>query len=472
MKPVRTFVRARLAAVALVAATALLAALAASPIAAAASAGDDFGFYEQGARASALGGAFTARSDEVSTLFYNPAGLAFLGGVRIKTNMNFGHRDMSAAWPDADRAYTSAPRELQGSLAASWQPIKRITLGFGYSTPWSYESLWSPGWSGRTACKMNLLRARTLSVNAAVELFKGFAVGGGWHFATSDLEWQHDLSWNLPNYPLEDDLFIESVHALKGKGRGFTAGAMWKIVPAVAVGARYRQSIAVDYTGYNRFNSPVQQGDYVPLPTGGGTWVDNLINFFFVDQDVTASLTLPRQIACGVLLTPVESLSISVDVQWDRWSEFGDWVISSVEEVLAPIWTEVYAEFYGIAPDYGVQGVPLGLSDTRTVKAGVEYRVTPHIALRGGYARHGSAVAEADRTPVYPDLARTILSLGFGYEGPLFSIWGDGERVSDLSFDLFVRYAAAADGPSAYPGYEMTYESSRIVAGVGAGFSF
>ena len=457
---------------AVLAAVALLSLSAAVPAAFAASAGDDFGFHEPGARAAALGGAFTARSDEISTMFYNPAGLAFLGGIRLKTNVIAGRRNLTASWPDADRVYRSDQLELLGSFAASWQPIKRITLGVGFDSPWSYDSLWTPAWSGHTLCNVSLFKARTLGLNAAIELFKGFAVGGGYRFVTSDLEWQHDLYWNIPNYPLENDVLVESVHALSGKGQGFTAGVMWKVVPAVTIGASYRDSVALDHEGRVAFTTPIYNYDYVPLPSGGSTNLYTLVDMFFVDHDVAAQLNLPREIACGVAVTPLERLSLSVDLKWTRWSEFGDWIISAVEEDIAPLWSETFVDFYGIAPDHEVQGIPLGLADTRAVKAGLEYLVTPHIALRGGYARHRSSVGEANRTPVYPDLDRSVFSLGFGYEGPLFSIWGDGERVSDLSFDLYVRYAAAAAGPSALPGYEMTYDSSRVVFGLGAGFSF
>lgn len=455
----------------------LLAAIVLAPppaAASSASAGDDFSIHEPGARAAALGGAFTARSDDVSTIFYNPAGLAFLGGIRLKANLISSRRNMTAAWPGDDYAYRSRPLELQGSFAASWQPFKRVTLGAGFSTPYSYQSLWTPGWSARTVCKQNLFKAQYLSLTAAVEIFKGFAVGGGLDLVSSNLEWQHDLLFNIPNYPLPSDLFVESAHDLRGRGRGFTAGAMWKIVPAVQIGARYRQSVAVDYEGFNLFNTPTMTSASVPLPTGGYTFLSMLLDLFYVGQDVTARLTLPREIAGGVLLTPVPRVSLSLDLQWSTWSEFGDWVITSVNEGgdLSPSFPELYQDFYGMAPDYGVQGVALGLSDTRAVKAGLEYLVTPHIALRAGYARNRSSVGEANRTAVYPDLDRSIYSLGFGYEGPLFSIWGDGERVSDLSFDLYVRYAAAEAGPSTYPGYEMTYDSGRLVVGVGAGFSF
>ena len=419
------------AAVFVLAATLAASLLSAVPAAFAAASGDDFAFYEQGARAAALGGAFTARSDEVSTLFYNPAGLAFLGGIRLKTNVVFGRRSVTAAWPGDETVFRTRSIDLVGNYAFSWQPIRRVTLGAGSSTPYSYQSLWTVNWSGSALCRQSLFKAHYLTLAAAVELFKGFAVGAGLELVSSKLEWQHDI--------LYYDMYFLSRHELRGKGLGLTAGVLWKIAPAVSIGARYRESVPVDYEGYNIFHS------YSGI----------------LPQDVTASLTLPREIACGAVLTPAPRVSLSLDLQWNTWGGFGGWTITAVDE-----------DFQAALPDLATQSGALSLSDTTTVKAGLEYRFARHMALRAGYARRPSSVDDDVRSPVYPDLARSILSFGFGYEGPAFSIWGDGERVSDLSFDLYLRYASATAAPSALPGYEMTYDSSRLVVGVGAGFAF
>ncbi|MGZ5476263.1 MAG: hypothetical protein ACXW29_08025, partial [Thermoanaerobaculia bacterium] len=55
-----------------------------------------FGLYEQGAKATAMGGAFVATADDPSAIFYNVAGLAqqrrftvFGGGTTINFNNEF-----------------------------------------------------------------------------------------------------------------------------------------------------------------------------------------------------------------------------------------------------------------------------------------------------------------------------------------------------------------------------------------------
>ncbi|MCK7462038.1 MAG: outer membrane protein transport protein [Sphingobacterium sp.] len=189
---------------------------------------------------------------------------------------------------------------------------------------------------------------------------------------------------------------------------------------------------------------------------------------------MTGRLTMPREIACGLALRPLPQLSLNLDVEWDRWSEFGRWEFASVNAGgdLSPGFTPVHEEFYGISPDYGVQGFDLAVRDSKKLKAGAEYRLGRWFALRGGFARHESSVDPAGRTPLYPDPGFNLYSFGAGYEGPLYSIWDDEKTVSRLSIEFFIRYAAADEAGSTLPGYEMSYGARRWVGGVGVGFIF
>ena len=437
-------------------------------------AADDFSFHEAGARAASLGGAFTGRADDAATLFYNPAGLAFLGGIRFKTNIILGNRTTSAAWPGGGPAYRSDPFEILGGHVLSWQPVRRVTVATGLFPVAGFDSLWNPAWSGRAASLRSELDVRSFRTAVAVEVIKDFAVSAGLDVVTSTLAWNYKILFDLPNSPLPEPYAIESRLTLKGQSVGFVAGALWKIVPAVQVGASYRGAVGIDLSGNDTFAYSSTGGGLVPGPEGHPEYVYDLLRRFYKNQSFTARLTLPREIACGVALTPFWRISLCADIVWTRWSEFGEWTFRSVsaDDELSPNWTQIYEDFYGIGPDYGTQGVPFALEDTKRIKAGLEFRPSKTIAVRVGYARHESSVSAADRTPVYPDLARDVFSLGFGYEGPVFSIWRNDERIADLSFDAFARYATAKPGESTYPGFEMTYSSKRFVWGVGVGFCF
>ena len=243
-----------------------------------------------------------------------------------------------------------------------------------------------------------------------------------------------------------------SQHEAGGHGLGFAAGALWKVFSGLQVGARFQKSASVDLAGWNTFLFPniVNYGKtQVPDPYGGMRSVSSLLDLFYISQEVTGRLTLPREIACGLALRPLPQLSLNLDVEWDRWSEFGRWEFTSVDAGgdLSPGFTPVHEEFYGISPDYGVQGFDLAVRDSKKLKAGVEYRLGRWFALRGGFARHESSVDPAGRTPLYPDPGFSLYSFGAGYEGPLYSIWDDEKTVSRLSIEFFFRYAAADEAP-------------------------
>jgi long-chain fatty acid transport protein len=435
---------------------------------------DDFGYHEPGARAASLGGAFTARADDVSTLFYNPAGLAFLGSFRFKTNITLGSRDTKAAWPDGGQAYRTNPYEILAGHAVSWQPVRRVTVGAGLFPVATYSSVWNRAWGGRTAAIRSELYTGSFRAAVAAEVVKDLAVSAGLDVMTTNVIWHYSIPFNFVISPLPEPCEVESRNALDGRGVGLVAGALWKIVPAVQIGASYRQAVGIDLEGRSTFSYPTLNNQIVAGPGGTFTYVADLAERFYRNQDETGRLTVPRDISCGIALTPFTWLWLYADIQWTRWSEFGAWAFRSVNEDgdLAPGWTLEYEEFYGISPDYGTQAVAFALADTRNIKAALEYRPAKHVAIRVGYARCQSAVTAVDRSPVYPDLDRNIYTLGFGYEGPVFSIWRNSERIADLSFDAFARLASATPQASAYPGFEMTYSSKRFTWGVGVGFSF
>ncbi len=436
---------------------------------------DDFTFHEIGARAAALGGSFTARADDISAIFYNPSGLAFLGGVRFKTNLTFGARKLNAIRSDTGLTFPNGPGELRGSHFLAWRPARGISLGWGVYSPFNFDSLWPRGWTGEfvsLAAKVNTLTFRSA---VAVEPLKGLALSVALDLVSLKVGWDHKILFDVTNYPLSQPVKVTSFYELRGHGVGFAAGLMWKVLPGLQFGARYQKSVALDLIGVNSYIIDYET-TYVTLPAPDVPFrvLSDLLNWFYSSQTVTGRMTVPREIACGVSFAPVRGLSLSLDLKWDRWSQFGQWQFRSVNEGgdLSPRFPPLYREFYGIEPNYGIQGVDLTLRDSRSVKAGVEYRAGKRLAIRAGFARHGSSVTDGDRTPLYPDPAFSIYSFGAGYEGTLFSSWDSEKAVSQLSLDFFIRYATSDTVTSGLTDPPLIYGAKRWVAGVGVGLVF
>ena len=161
---------------------------------------------------------------------------------RFKTNLAFGPRAIDGAWPEGGRSYRSEPKEFLGSLALAWQPVRRVTFSAGLFYPYTYESSWSPNFGPNSDCRQNRLRTTYIRAAAAVEVFKGFAVSAGVDYVTSALQWKHLIT-------VDPTTIVDSRHELTGRGWGFAAGVLWKIVPALQVGARFHQAVPIDYAG-------------------------------------------------------------------------------------------------------------------------------------------------------------------------------------------------------------------------------
>lgn len=435
----------------------------------------DFSFFEVGARAAALGGAFTARADDITAVFYNPAGLAFLGGVGFKTNLTFANRKIGATRSDTGLTFPTGQTEFRGGHFLTWRPAKGIGLGLGYFSPYNFDTRWPRTWSGDQASLAARFNAETFRAAVAVEPVKGLALGAGLDLVSLRLGWEHKILFDLETYPLTQPAVIRSLHEARGHGVTWTAGLLWTTLPWLRLGARFGQSVAVDLLGVNDFVfEPGTMYDTLPAPDRPYRLLSDFLDLFYAEQTVKARLTLPREIACGLVLAPVRKLSLSLDLSWQRWSDLGAWRFTSVKEGgdLNPEFSPLYREFYGIEPNYGVQGIDLGLVDTRSLKAGLEYKLGRWFAVRAGLARLASAVEAAARTPLYPDPGFTVYSFGAGYEGPLFAIWDAEQAVSTLSLDFFVRYAASDTVSTPLPAFDLVYHADRWVAGLGVGLIF
>lgn len=435
-----------------------------------------FALYELGARASALAGAFVARADDTSAVYYNPAGIAFLDGFRIKTNIQFGTLNTTAFSPNADTHFKSNPYQIQGLYYVTWSPFDKITIGFGRFTPYSTDMDWGGEWPGKDFCISSQLISYYYRPTVAVKLTKGFALGIGVDFVFSKAEWSHYIDFPTENIPqVSTSYFMDSRHHAEGTGVGFVAGLLWKIGKRLHIGGKYQHKTVINAKGKNTFHDPfiATSNPSIPGPENKLVKVRTLMDSYYALQNVNLRISYPTEIALGLMFLPVDRLMLLFDFQWDKWSEAMIWTFQSdkTDADLSPEFMETYGAFFGMVPDYGKQSADLKWKDTWNFKFGIEYAISSVLALRAGYAHSPSAVDGSFLHPIIPDLNHNIISIGAGYEGPLFSVWDD-KKMSNFTFDLFMQYMFSNKQMSSLPGFRFSYDTDRFVAGVGVGFDF
>jgi long-chain fatty acid transport protein len=428
--------------------------------------------FNLGARAAGLGGAFVAKADDASALFSNPAGLAFLKNIRVKADLSFSTGPLTASRPATGSVAKSGPSQFRGTVALSWRFIKRAALGIGLHAPYNLETQWPNHWDGNGLCLSSSLSAVCVRPTISVELLRGLSLGLGLDLVSAKVGWSH--AFPLPfSFPAPQGSLVESVQDLSGSGTGFEFGFLWKAHPLIQVGLTYKNQVPINFKGENVFQASETVGLDVPSPEGGIIRYRDLLYTFYKNQSVRTRLTLPKKIVFGLMSSPTPRLSVLADLEWTGWSALGSWEFQSVndDQHLSPDFNSVYQAFYGVSPNYGLQSANLVLKNTWAIKGGVEYRPKEHFAVRGGFAHAEASTNTAHLNPVNPDLGQSAISLGFGYEGPLYAM-GEERQISELSLDAFVRYAFFDAQTSSLPGYELAYKGNRWTIGVAVGFNF
>ena len=409
-----------------------------------------FRIFELSARAATLGGAFVARADDVSAVFYNPAGLAFLTGLRVKTNICYLQMTSTAEYPGSPEPFKSTPHQIRGSYFISLNIKDIIGFGIGGFTPNLMEIKWPDYWVGNTLSIHSKLNTYYIRPVVAVKISDHLAVGAGMDFIFSDVTWVYNRIFTFQERESGYYLAADSRSDVNGKGIGFVTGILIRISDNFQIGGRYQPKVKLDLEGSHNFH--IRHGWNPP---------------FFGVQEVTSALTMPQEFVLGFMYSPVRSLNLQLDIQWIGMSKIKQW-----EFYFDPQFYEAFEDYWGIRPDYARQGIDLNLRNTSRIMFGIEYRLRNLIAFRAGYTYQKTSVDGLMVHPVLPDLDTNILSFGIGYEGPMFSTYSYDERIGGLSIDAYFQYGFSPSRMSALTEFPATYQASRWLVGVGLGFNF
>jgi len=352
---------------------------------------------EQDAEAMGAGGAFTARADNPSAIFYNPAGITQLDGINAKlgttlvtvqtTYQKPGGGDKSS---NKDRIDTPTYFYLTGKIN------EKFSAGFGFYQPYGLASDWQSNWPGRHLVTYALLRTYFFNPVIAWKPTERISIGFGIIGAYSDINLNSRLSYRkiteATGVPLAEGMLdgVEGHSRLRGEGSGagVNAGILYKVNDKIKVGISYRSPIRIRYFGRAEF----RKSDSLISPFVA---VINALNF---NSDVRAKITMPPQLLAGIAFSPTDKLTLEFDIDWRGWSQF-DTIRIRFE-------------------DKRVNGVKLNShwKDTITYRAGADYKVNDNISLRAGYAYDPTCIKNNRLDPLVPDSDKHAVTLGLGYK--------------------------------------------------------
>jgi long-chain fatty acid transport protein len=435
--------------------------------------GSGYKNFDLSARAATLGGAFVARVDDATAVFYNPAGIVFQEGVRLKTQILYGRLTTTGKYGDAATKMKSNPGQIQGYYYLTWQIIDKLSFGIGSFSPYVTNTSWPRNWEGGALNVTSILNSTYIRPVLAFKISDQFSIGAGVDFVFTKVEWTHNLLFSLriPGANLDSD--VPTTFNVNGNGITYVVSALYKPSDKLRIGGKYQHKVDIDMDGLMAITPPASRNLQVPTPTDRTIHLPDLIVEFYKEQEVTSSTTMPSEVTLGFYYAPVDKLTLQFDIHWTKWSDVKSWEFTAVNstEDLNPEFTEEYGDFYGLTPDYGQQGVGLIWKDAWSFNFGIEYFLSKVIALRAGFAHSQSQVDDANINPIHPNLGYNIITSGLGYEGPVYSQY-DGSEIGWLSFDFFIQYRISSRRTVVWNDSSISYGGQRFVVGIGFGLNF
>jgi long-chain fatty acid transport protein len=382
-----------------------------------------FGFYENGAKASAQGGAWGARADDASANWYNPAALAHLAGREVQFGLNYLEVGSDTQFSPAPGASFDAVSntETPAHFYFSQKINDRVAWGVGLNSPFGLVSEWKDEpvvfFSRRAE-----LRTYLLNPNIAFKLSEQWSLAFGVDYLSAEIrEFSHDEFITTAVAPaggppptLTTDLSGE------GDAWGYNFAVQFKM-RYFSLGGQYR-------SGFR----PRIQGD---ITIGGSP-----------GPDASADVSLPAQTMLGAAWTG-NRVDVEAGGYYTQWNAFKRLDIEtgnpSTDAHLTENWIGTWSYRLGLA-----------------FRLGNEMK---HELRVGGVLDKTPIPVEFLR-PSIPDSDRTGYSLGYGY---LSTLWGIDVYAMHLQFD-----DVTANGSPSDAVINGTYASSILLAGVTAKYRF
>lgn len=400
-----------------------------------------YSLYEQGARALGMGGAFTARADDPSAIFYNPAGIALYDeGQRLLISPNlisFGSSFAGAA-PSPGYGVTEETEDKVFFPVAGYytRSAGRVAAGIGVYEPYGLEVAWkSPDtFTGRFISTRSKLRAFSVAPTVAVAITDALRFGVGANLVFSKVELERHLSAFDPFIGQTVDIGTVALESATSFDTGVNFGLHYLAGERFAFGASYRSKVALHYEGH---------ADFTRTDTGDPAFDPIVAATFPPDQPTRTSVPLPAQGSLALAYMP-EHWTLEGDFNWTWWDTFDELTIAFPE---TPPLDQRITERWKAVPN---------------IRVGAEY-APGRWAYRAGYYFDKSPQPKESLGPLLPDSDRQGVSLGLGRR------W---ERTA-LDFYALQIFAPdrSTDGMNR-DGYEGTYSNRTFVAGISFGVTF
>lgn len=352
------------------------------------------GFFIREQSSTAQGNSFagaTAGADDISYLFFNPAGLT--RHTESEVYLSSAYIIPRSKADDLEGEVTSGPAAgapIQGesntgdigedafvpALYGMWALHEDFRLGLGITFPFGLVTDNPEDSVARYHGTRSELKSVNINPVVAYKVTDWMSIGGGLQVQYVETQLQNAINAGGSGIRAED---VDANLRGDSFGYGFTAGLLFEPLKGTRIGLSYRSGIDHDIRGNVDFDPSVGP---------------------FVTSDAEADFDTPDIARIGIYQDITEEWAVMADLSWTDWSDFDTLRIKFDDPNLDDSITEEDWE------------------DTLFVAAGVTYKpqAVEGLTLRLGFAFDDSPIPENRRTPRIPGGDRYWVSVGAGYK--------------------------------------------------------
>ncbi|MFO7817236.1 MAG: OmpP1/FadL family transporter [Thermodesulfobacteriota bacterium] len=392
-----------------------------------------FGIYEWSARGNALGGTLVGRADDASAVAYNPAGMTQLNGTQAMAGLSAIAPQVDVVTKNGGKSETTAGEDniwLPPHAYLTTQLGERYWLGVGVFSRFGLGTEYSDSWPGRYNTTYAGIQSVSVNPNLGIKLTDdlSFAVGveAMWFEFTQE---KYIEGRRLGGSDFKAKLKGDSV------GYGFNAAVHYAPVDWLKMGVVYRSEVSQSVEGNADFAVSKQPA--------------TVKAYFPDDCGAHGDITLPDSWTLGIVVRPLDNLSIEADAVRTGWSSYNELKMHYDKPVRGS----------------KISSTPKDWNDTWRLQFGVEYSVNDMWDLRASYIYDESPIPDKTVDYMVPANDRQLYGVGTGLHWDSWTV--------DLSYTYLTikdRDVDARPGDYIYEG-EFKNGYSHI-AGLSVGYKF
>ena len=399
-----------------------------------------FSLFEAGSRAVGMGEAFVAVSDDLSAMFYNPAGLSYLEGTNISVGgtLIFPSTEFKGAAPYPGEGI-SEKAISQTFVIPNFYIGKKIGkifyIGAGITVPFGLGVHWDDDWAGRYIATNTEIKAIDFTPTLSVKISKSFSLGISYIYRSSKLFNDQKIPFVNPWTFAVQDVAALHLETKYSHGSGFRAGTLIKL-GKINFGLSYMSKITMDFTGDAKFTM---------ISTGNKTLDYVLSSRFPATATGKTSIVFPSNLSVGFSTTAFEGLLFSFQLDYMKWSDYNELKIEFTDYPKSSTTVEKHYK------------------NTYSFRFGAERVLSKKLTARVGYFYDQGAPELVSLGPDLPDSDKHGITFGVSFNvGKI--------KVDFGNIVLFFRDRSTENLNE--DNFNGTYSSFAFISGINLNFNF